>query len=284
MALPFRDEHPVPGTTWGIWGLLAVCLFVFAFLQPAPMQGITHGLTFEDNAAAELQVRSFQDRWALVPCEITHNASIHDGAACGGYASDNPGAYAEKNIWLPFVTAMFLHGSIMHLLGNLLFLWIFGRALEARIGGVGVVTLFLAGGIVAFLGYIVVVPESTSPVLGASGAIAAIMGAYLVLQPTRRVLGFVYTAGIQVIYLPAWALLGFFLVSQFFTNQTPGAQVAWQAHVAGMLFGMAVAGIWKWRDPSISSETVLDPPPVTLHTPARPEPWPITLPEHPPAR
>lgn len=250
MAYPFRDEQPTRATTWGTWSLLLACTLVFAFAQPKAMQGLTHGLTVASDASAELEIQSFQDRWALIPCEVTHNRSITDGAACNGYPVDQPGAYADKNVWLPFVTALFLHANVLHLFGNLLFLWVFGRGLEERIGSVGVIGLFFAGGIAASLGYIVLSPESTAPVLGASGAIAAIMGAYLILQPRRRLLSFVYAAGLQVVYLPAWALLAFFFVSQFFT--TAGARVAWQAHVAGMLFGMAVAALWWWRDPSLA--------------------------------
>lgn len=290
MAYPFRDERPARGTTWGTWILLLACLVVFAFAQPKPMQGLTRGLTVADNAAAELEIRHFQDRWALVPCEVTHNRSIADGAACDGYASDRPDAYATKNVWVPFLTALFLHANVLHLFGNMLFLWVFGRGLEERIGSVGVIALFLAGGIAAFLGYIALVPESTAPTLGASGAVAAIMGAYLVLQPGRRLLSFVYAAGLQVIYLPAWALLAFFLVSQFFT--TPGARVAWQAHVSGMVFGMVVGALWWWRDPALSDLTVPDDPDPDEPAPpgsVRPGPftpsggdWNVELPASPP--
>ncbi len=281
MAYPFRDEHPNPRPTWATWGLLLACIVVFAYLQPKGMQGLTHGLTVEENSAAQIEVRNFQDRWALVPCEVTHGRSIADGAACNGYPSDDPGAYAEKNAYTPFLTAMFLHASLWHLAGNLLFLWVFGRGLEQRVGSLGVLGLFLAGGVVAFIGYVMVNPEATTPLLGASGAIAALMGAYLILQPRRRILSFVYAAGIQVAYLPAWAVLAFFFVSQFFTS--PNEQVAWQAHVAGMVFGAIVAAIWAWRDPTLrspkgaSDETVRsDPDEVEA------EPWPTALPEGPP--
>lgn len=253
MAYPFRDEQPARAATWGTWSLLLACALVFAFAQPKAMQGLTHGLTVTSSASAELEVQAFQDRWALVPCEVTHDRSITDGAACNGYPVDQPGAYATKNVWLPFFTALFLHANLLHLFGNLLFLWVFGRGLEERIGSAGVIGLFFAGGIAAFLGYVAWTPESTAPVLGASGAVAAIMGAYLVLQPRRRLLSFVYAAGVQVVYLPAWALLAFFFVSQFFT--TAGTRVAWQAHVTGMVFGMAVGALWWWRDPSLAATT-----------------------------
>lgn len=291
MAYPFRDEQPARSLAWGTWALLLACTVVFAFAQPKGMQGLTHGLTVADDATAELQIQHFQDRWALVPCEVTHARSISAGAACNGYPTDQPGAYAAKNVWFPFVTALFLHANVLHLIGNLLFLWVFGRGLEERVGGAGVVGLFFAGGIAAFLGYVALSPESTVPVLGASGAVTAIMGAFLVLQPRRRLLSFVYAAGVQVVYLPAWALLAFFFVSQFFTAE--GTRVAWQAHVVGMLFGMAVGAIWWWRDPTLagahrSEAGHGDPDPA----PGAPAPvgsrhpdsssWSTTLPPHPP--
>lgn len=283
MAYPFRDEHPPERATWGTWILLAACLVVFAFLQPKPMQGLTRGLTIENNSTAVLQKRHFEDRWALVPCELTHRKSIHEGAACGGYPSDQPDAYSAKNVYLPLFTALFLHDNLMHLLGNLLFLWIFGRGLERRLGPIGVLALFVAGGIAASLGYVMVKPESTIPMLGASGAIAALMGAYLVLHPTRRILTLVYAAGLQVVYLPAWAVLAFFFVSQFFT--APGAQVAWQAHVAGMCFGIVVGALLCWRDPSMRPHTEIvgtDRSPEPLPALNQPTAWTVDLPTSPP--
>ena len=285
MAYPFRDERPPTQATWGTWLLLAVCLVVFAFLQPKPMQGLTRGLNIEDNSSAVIQKRHFEDRWALVPCELTHGTSIHDGASCDGYPSDTPGAYAEKNVYTPLLSALFLHDNLLHLLGNLLFLWVFGRGLERRIGATGVLALFVAGGVAASLGYVMVNPESTTPMLGASGAIAALMGAYLVLQPSRRILSVVYAAGLQFVYLPAWAVLAFFFVSQFFT--APETRVAWEAHVAGMIFGVIVAAVLCWRDPSLRPrfETVDasgGPVEPVLHA-APATTWPTALPPSPPS-
>ena len=279
MAYPIRDERPSRGTTWATWGLIGLCVFVFAFVQPKPMQGITRGRTFTQQSDADLQIRHFTDRWALVPCEVTHGKSIAAGAACDGYPVDDPGAYVAKNVWLPLLTALFLHENIWHLLSNMLFLWIFGRGLEQRVGTAGTLGLFVAGGIASFLGYVALNPESMNPLLGASGAIAAFMGAYLVLLPERRVLSFVYAAGLQVVYLPAWSVLAFFFVSQFFTSA--GSRVAWQAHVTGMFFGAAVGFLWKWRDPSLRHETattVLEPSDPT----PRPDAWPSLPPSSPP--
>lgn len=272
---------------WATWGLIIACMVVFGFLQPKPMQGLVHGLSIESNSKAQLQVRAFEDRFALVPCEVTHGRSVHDGAACGGFPVDQPENYAEKNVYLPMLTALFLHGSFLHLFGNMLFLWVFGRGVEERLGGRGVLALFLAGGVAASLGYIAFHPESTEPMLGASGAIAALMGAYLVLQPRRRILSMIYSAGLQFVYLPAWAVLAFFFAEQFFID--PAQQVAWEAHVCGMAFGAVVALIAARRLPSLRDRRPAASPRSTAAPGAVELPleaisaWPSTPPASPPS-
>lgn len=251
MALPFRDGEPPRHLMWATWTLIALCLFTYAFLQPKAMQGLTHGLTIEDQSRAELEIRDYVDRHGLVPCEVTHGKSIAAGAACDGYPSDTPDAYAPKNPYVPFLGVLFLHGSFMHLLGNLLFLWLFGRGVEQRLGGSAVLALYLAAGIAASLTYVAWHPESTEPLVGASGAIAGLMGSYLVLLPRRRILAMVYSVGLQFVYLPAWALLGLFFTEQFFVD--PAEHVAWEAHVGGMVFGAAVAAVIAWRNPTYRS-------------------------------
>lgn len=271
MALPFHDGDAPRNIMWATWYLIIICLCAYAFVQPKPMQGLTRGFTIESQAQAELDVRAFIDRVGLVPCEVTHGKSIAAGAACDGYPTDTPEAYADKNPYMPFLTAMVTHGSLMHLFGNLLFLWLFGRGVEQRLGGGPVIALFVAGGIAASLAFVGMHPESTTPMVGASGAIAALMGAYLVLLPRRKILAMVYAVGLQWVYLPAWALLGLFFTEQFFIN--PSEQVAWEAHVAGMVFGAAVAGIVAWRNPSYRSwktgapisERSTPPEPVATH-------------------
>lgn len=268
---------------WATWGLIALCMVVFAFAQPKPFQGLVHGLDLTSNARAELQMEHFADRYALVPCELTHGKSLHDGAACGGYPTDRPENYASKNVYLPLLTLMFLHGGLTHILGNMLFLWVFGRGVEQRLGGVAVLALFLAGGLAASLGFVAFHPESTEPMLGASGAIAALMGAYLVLLPQRRILSMVYSAGLQFVYLPAWAVLAFFFTEQFFVASSQG--IAWEAHVCGMVFGAVVAALIVRRDPTMRDHRA--PPSVTEPFPAAvveaAATWPTSPPRTPPS-
>src|SRR5207253_8078046 len=131
--------------------------------------------------------------------------------------------------------SMFLHGSLLHIAGNMLFLWIFGNNIEDKMGPVWYLVFYLAGGLVAAAAHIIVQPTSTVPVVGASGAIAAVMGAYLVLFPNAPI----RTVFIFFIFflrdIRAKWLLIFWFISQFFIS--PGEGVAWVAHVGGFIFG-----------------------------------------------
>ena len=134
---------------------------------------------------------------------------------------------------------MFLHGGLLHLGGNLLFLWIFGNNIEDHLGHVRFVVFYLLAGVAASALHIALNLDSTIPVVGASGAIAGVMGMYLVWFPRAPVrtlvfLGFLIT----VVRVKAMWLLGFWFLSQFFTN--PNSGVAWAAHVGGFVFGVLV--------------------------------------------
>ena len=147
--------------------------------------------------------------------------------------------FANKNVYLAVLFSMFLHGSWLHVLGNMLFLWVFGNNVEDRFGHLGYAVFYLFAGFVAALAHIAVNSTSTAPFLGASGAIAGVMGAYLVLWPRARVLTWVAALLFLVVYLPAWLVLGVWFGFQFFTD--PNTGVAWVAHVGGFVCGMVVA-------------------------------------------
>jgi membrane associated rhomboid family serine protease len=140
---------------------------------------------------------------------------------------------------------MFMHGSILHIAGNMLFLWVFGNNIEDRMGKVAFVLFYLAGGLAAALAHIFVQPDSTVPVVGASGAIAAVMGAYLVLFPDAPIRTIIIFYFILFRDISAKWLLGFWFVSQFFVNPNEG--VAWVAHVGGFVFGALVALLFRRR-------------------------------------
>ena len=153
------------------------------------------------------------------------------------------------------LTSMFLHGSWMHVIGNMWYLWIFGDNVEDRVGHGRFIIFYLLCGIAAALGQVVIDPASTLPTIGASGAIAGIMGAYFVLYPRSRVLTLIPLVIFwEVIELPATMLLGFWFLMQLFsagaiavTSATGGGGVAFMAHVAGFLCG--AAGIFLFRQP-----------------------------------
>jgi rhomboid family protein len=153
------------------------------------------------------------------------------------------------------VTSMFLHGGWLHVIGNMWYLWIFGDNVEDRLGHGRFLVFYLLCGVGAALGQLAIDPESTLPVIGASGAIAGIMGAYFVLYPHSRVLTLIpLIIWWEIIELPAILLLGFWFLMQLFsagsvavTATTQGGGVAFMAHVAGFVIGMIGVFIFKKR-------------------------------------
>jgi membrane associated rhomboid family serine protease len=154
------------------------------------------------------------------------------------------------------ISSMFLHGSWMHVIGNMWWLWIFGDNVEDRLGHGRYIVFYLLCGSVAAFGQIAIDPYSTLPTIGASGAIAGVMGAYIVLYPHSRVLTLVpIFFYIEIIELPAVLLLGIWFVMQLFsagavavTASTGGGGVAFMAHVAGFVVGMAAVLVLRKRD------------------------------------
>ncbi|HVH27604.1 MAG TPA: rhomboid family intramembrane serine protease [Vicinamibacterales bacterium] len=152
------------------------------------------------------------------------------------------------------ITSMFLHGSWSHVVGNMWYLWIFGDNVEDRVGHVRFAAFYLLCGLVAAVGQIVMDPDAALPMIGASGAIAGVMGAYFVLYPRSRVLTLIPLVIFwEVIEVPAIVLLGFWFLMQLFsagaiavTASTAGG-IAFTAHVAGFLSG--VVGIYVFRQP-----------------------------------
>jgi membrane associated rhomboid family serine protease len=161
--------------------------------------------------------------------------------------------------WITLITSMFLHGSWMHIIGNMIFLWAFGPEIEDAMGRWRYLVFYFAGGIVAMISQVAADPHSTLPNLGASGAIAAVMGAFLVTYPRDRIKSllmiFIF---VRVTFIPAALLIGFWFLSQLFDAgsvadvQTGG--VAYLAHIGGFIFGAVTARLFEdkrrigWRD------------------------------------
>jgi membrane associated rhomboid family serine protease len=158
------------------------------------------------------------------------------------------------------LTSMFLHGGWMHIIGNMWYLWIFGDNVEDRLGHGRFIVFYLLCGFVAAAGQILVAPTSAVPTIGASGAIAGVMGAYFILYPHSRVLTLVPLIIFwEIVELPAIFLLGFWFVMQLFsagaiavTTATTGGGVAFAAHVAGFLAGLG--GVYIFRKPKPADE------------------------------
>ena len=149
------------------------------------------------------------------------------------------------------ITSMFLHGGWMHLIGNMLYLWIFGNNVEDSMGHGRFVAFYLLCGAVAALGQAMINPGSEIPMIGASGAISGVLGAYLLLYPHARVLVFL-PMGIlsQMIPLPAVWVLGFWIIFQILNSMVGGGAqggVAWFAHIGGFVAGMALIPFFKYR-------------------------------------
>ena len=159
--------------------------------------------------------------------------------------------------------SMFLHGSILHLAGNMLFLWIFGNNVEDHLGPIMYAIFYGVTGVAAMGAHFLADPGSTVPVIGASGAIAGVMGAYLVFWPRAKVLTMVPVLLFFVFYLPAGVVLGIWFAMQFLTNPNEG--VAWLAHVGGFAAGVLIA---------LALKGVLGPP---RARPPEPEPEPPLL-------
>src|SRR3974390_779580 len=166
---------------------------------------------------------AFVTRWSVIPSDVVSGHHL-----------------------ITILTAMFMHGSWLHIIGNMVFLWAFGPEIEDAMNPVRYLLFYLLGGIVAMLAQVVAMPHSTVPNLGASGAIAAVMGAFLVTYPRDRIRTLLFFfIFVRIRFIPAALLIGFWFLSQLFdagavaTVQTGG--VAYLAHIGGCVFG-AVTG------------------------------------------
>ena len=174
-----------------------------------------------------------------IVCEGEHVTLSNGSAATVARTPHGP------STWLTLLTSMFLHGSILHLLGNMIFLWIFGTTVEDSMARWRFALFYLLGGLAAIGLQVAFGPSSTAPTIGASGAIAAVLGGYILLYPRARVVTVVFIVLLfTLIELPAWLMLGIWFLEQaaFAASAlgTPngGGGVAYAAHVGGFLFGV----------------------------------------------
>ena len=174
----------------------------------------------------------------LIPFEITHHTDLLPTG--------------PSIIYLTIFTSMFMHGSIIHLLGNMLFLWIFGNNVEEYLGKVNFIIFYLVCGLSAAFTQIFFNPNSTMPMVGASGAIAGVLGAYLLLYPRARVTTvIIFGFFIRLIKIPAVVVLSFWIIYQFLYGisslavKTGEGGVAWFAHIGGFIGGIILIKLFK---------------------------------------
>lgn len=220
--LPIRDVNPTRITPWVTLLFIAANVFVF--------------FAFQGQTSEPEQIEFLYER-AAVSCEILTGDPLTIDEITTGTCDSGAGAprFPEKSPPLSILTSMFLHGGLLHLLFNMWSLWIFGNNVEEAFGHLGYALMYLTGGVAATLAFVFLNADSTIPLVGASGAIAAALGAYAVLFPGHRVMTFV---GWFLVPLPAILFLGFWFFSQF---QLGGTGTAWEAHVGGFIFGLVLA-------------------------------------------
>jgi len=239
-VLPLKDVNPTRRTPVATLLLILACVAAWVWWQQEPQREPVDDLVFNLEHAA-------------IPCELTKGRPLTepelqatfgelggDPEACGVGGDDAPQGVPGKSVWLAGLASMFLHGGLMHIGSNMLYLWIFGNNIEDHLGRFRYLLFYVAGGVAALATHVALQPDSTIPVVGASGAVAAVMGAYLVWFPHAPVRTIVFLGFPILATITAKWLLGIWFVLQFFTS--PNSGVAWAAHVGGFVFG-AVIGL-----------------------------------------
>jgi membrane associated rhomboid family serine protease len=265
-VFPIKDNIPTDRLPVITIALIVINAFVYFAFQKG---GIFHGPS-DANVI----------KWGAIPYEITHPGKLcGDGSAVSGtgiltgppsghlacegqVVQTSAGAVevhgiagSQPSTWVTIFTAMFMHGSILHLGGNMLFLWIFGNNVEDSMGYVKYVVFYILGGLAALGLQVLVDPSAAVPTVGASGAIAAVLGGYIVLYPRARVVTVVFIIlFFTVLELPAVFMLGIWFIQQVLfgaynlTDPTGGGGgVAYFAHIGGFAFGVALIKLFASR-------------------------------------
>lgn len=221
-TIPLFDDNPTRRTPYVTWALIAACVLMFLWQQTLPPP------------AGEAMVYAL----GVIPARLFGHAEL-------------PPQMQVVPPWASVLTSMFLHGSWLHLLGNMLYLWIFGNNVEDAMGHVRFVAFYVLAGVAAALLQGGLAPQATIPMIGASGAIAGVLGAYLLLHPKANVrVLVVILLFIRIINVPAVIVLGLWFVVQLMSGATTpadGGGVAFWAHVGGFVAGVALIPVFKER-------------------------------------
>jgi membrane associated rhomboid family serine protease len=240
VVIPVHDENPLRRTP-----LVAANIIIFLFTPAAQFAGQ------EVTPAQVCQDEAFYDRYSAIPRELLSDEQLPvvpngevvlttEGPACAA----SPPAY-DKVPFLSVLYSMFLHGGWAHLLGNMLFLWIFGNNVEDRFGRLAYLGFYILCGYVATYGFALFNADLAQPLIGASGAIAGVLGAYLALYPRVRVWSLVPFLFFIPLRLPVWLVLGLWFVIQWVYSVgiavSEAGSVAYLAHVIGFVAGYLIA-------------------------------------------
>ncbi|MDX6213345.1 MAG: hypothetical protein QOF82_2432 [Frankiales bacterium] len=242
MVIPVHDQNPVRRTPVVTYALIVANLLVF-LVEPI------HQYFIGSQTVADVcHQYAFFDKWAAIPKELlsghplgAHQYVISTGA---GQISCPVDVFPHKSPALSVLYSMFLHAGWLHILGNMLFLYVFGNNIEDRLGRIKFLAFYIGAGYAAAYGFSAMDPGSTTTLVGASGAIAGVLGAYLILYPRAKVLSLLPFLFFLPVRLPAWLVLGSWFVLQYVyaagAGVGQGAGVAYVAHVVGFIFGMLV--------------------------------------------
>jgi len=233
--IPLKDDVPSSSVPVVTIGIIVVNVLVFLYQ-------LSLGATGEPGATQAAEQFVFE--FGAIPCRLTGACNV-------------PDTFPHPAVTV--LTSMFLHGGIFHIGGNMLYLWIFGDNIEDTLGHGRFLVFYVLSGVAAAVGQAVVNPASGVPMVGASGAISGVLGAYLLQFPYARILTLIMFAFfIRFVYIPAIFVLGFWIVVQFLSglltyslaagHETGG--VAWFAHIGGFLAGMALLFVLRPRDSS----------------------------------
>ena len=239
--IPLKDNIPTRSFPVITVALIVINVLVYLFVQ--------HGFL---NSPSDSSVV----KYGLIPYELTHPGKHCDldpsGAVlCEAQPGVSGNAGSQPATWLTIFTSMFMHGGLLHIAGNILFRWIFGNNIEDSMQKWKFVIFYLAAGVVANLAQVAVSPDSTAPGVGASGAIAGVLGAYALLYPRARVVtAVILIFFITLLELPALVVLGaWFLLQVLDASFQPlgGGGVAYFAHIGGFLFGLVLIKLFADR-------------------------------------
>jgi rhomboid family protein len=249
-VIPLRDDIPTGRLPIVTLALIAVNVIVYLI-------SLRHGGSLLGGPSDAVAVH-----YGAIPYEFSHPGSHCDasfaGVACSGGSGGGPPAAAQPPTFLTALSSMFIHANPLHIFGNMIFLYIFGNNVEDSMGRLRFLAFYILGGLVALALQIAVDPNSMAPTIGASGAIAAVLGGYILLYPRAKIMTLVFfILFFTVIEIPAIVMLGLWFAEQavfgaagLSAASSGGGGVAYFAHIGGFVFGLLLIRVFATRPKS----------------------------------